>query len=169
MRMGTAALGSALFFVVAPGVVVGLVPWWLTGWDLRFDWPLPVRVVGLVLLVLGVAVLVPAFVRFVVEGLGTPSPVSPTERLVVGGWYRFVRNPMYVAVVAAIIGQALWLGQPTLLGYAVVVWVAVASFVRWYEEPHLIERFGAEYRAYRAAVRAWIPRRQPWTPPDRRP
>ena len=85
MRRGTAAIGSAVFFAAAPGVVVGLVPWWLTGWDLRLDWPLAVRVVGLVLLVLGVAGLVQAFVRFVVEGLGTPSPVAPTERLVVGG------------------------------------------------------------------------------------
>jgi protein-S-isoprenylcysteine O-methyltransferase Ste14 len=140
MRRGTAAIGSAVFFVAAPGVVVGLVPWWLTGWDLRFDWPLPIRVAGLVLLVLGVAGLVQAFVRFVIEGLGTPSPVAPTERLVVGGWYRYVRNPMYVAVVTAIVGQALWFGQPVLVGYAALVWAVVAAFVRWYEEPNLTRR-----------------------------
>jgi protein-S-isoprenylcysteine O-methyltransferase Ste14 len=167
MRRGTAAIGSAVFFAAAPGVVVGLVPWRLTGWDLRFDWPLALRVAGLVLLVLGVAGLVQAFVRFVVEGLGTPSPVAPTERLVVGGWYRYVRNPMYVAVVTAIVGQALWFGQPVLLGYAALVWAVVAAFVRWYEEPNLIRRFGDDYRAYRAAVPGWIPRLRPWDPRSR--
>jgi protein-S-isoprenylcysteine O-methyltransferase Ste14 len=167
MRRGTAAIGSAAFFVVAPGIVVGLLPWWLTGWELRFDWSLPVRVVGLLLVVAGVAVLVQSFARFVVEGLGTPSPVAPTERLVVGGWYRYVRNPMYVAVVAAIVGQGLWLGQPVLLGYAAVVWVVVATFVRGYEEPHLTRRFGDDYRAYRAAVPGWIPRLRPWDPGSR--
>lgn len=167
MRRGTAAIGSVVFFLVAPGLVVGLVPWWLTGWDLRLDWPLAVRIVGLVSLVAGVAVLVQAFVRFVVEGFGTPSPIAPTERLVVGGWYRYVRNPMYVAVVSAIIGQALWFGQPVLLAYAAVIWAAVAAFVRWYEEPHLLQQFGEDYRAYRAAVPGWIPRQRPWDPGSR--
>jgi protein-S-isoprenylcysteine O-methyltransferase Ste14 len=160
-------MGSAVFFVVAPGVVVGLVPWLLTGWDLRFDWPLAARVVGLVLVVAGVAVLVEAFARFVLEGLGTPSPVAPTERLVVGGWYRYVRNPMYVAVVSAIVGQGLWFGQAVLLGYAAVVWVVVAAFVRAYEEPHLTRQFGDDYRAYRAAVPGWIPRLRRWDPGSR--
>jgi protein-S-isoprenylcysteine O-methyltransferase Ste14 len=168
MRKATAAMGSAVFFVVAPGVVIGLIPWWLTGWNLRLDWPPAARISGLVLLVLGVAVLVEAFGRFVREGLGTPSPIAPTERLVVGGWYRYVRNPMYVAVVMAIVGQALWLGQPVLLGYSGFVWVVVAAFVRWYEEPHLIWRFGDDYRAYRGAVRGWIPHLRPWDPRSRR-
>ena len=119
------------------------------------------------LLVLGVAGLVQAFARFVVEGLGTPSPLAPTERLVVGGWYRYVRNPMYVAVVTAIVGQALWFGQPVLLGYAALVWAVVAAFVRWYEEPNLTRRFGDDYRVYRAAVPGWIPRLRPWDPRSR--
>jgi protein-S-isoprenylcysteine O-methyltransferase Ste14 len=162
MRRGSAAIGTLVFFLVAPGVVVGLVPWWLTGGNLRFDWPLVVRIAGLVLLVAGVAVLVQAFARFVVEGLGTPSPIAPTELLVVGGWYRYVRNPMYVAVVTAIVGQGLWFAQPVLLGYAALVWVVVAAFVRWYEEPHLLRQFGEAYRVYLAAVPGWIPRLRPW-------
>jgi len=68
-----------------------------------------------------------------------------------------------VAVVAAITGQALALGQPVLLGYAAVVWITVASFVRWYEEPALARRFGAQYEAYRRSVRAWWPRIRPRT------
>src|SRR5215510_3340913 len=144
MRKPTAAAGSALFFAVAPGVVAGLVPWWLTHWQVRG--PLahgaPLRVAGLIMLVLGAIVLIQAFARFVAEGHGTPAPVAPTERLVVGGLYRYVRNPMYLAVVAVIAGQGLALGQPVLLAYGAAVWVTVASFVRWYEEPTLARQFG---------------------------
>jgi protein-S-isoprenylcysteine O-methyltransferase Ste14 len=163
MRRPTAAAGSALFFAVAPGVVAGLVPWWLTGWRVRgplAHWA-PVRVAGLIMLTAGAAVLVLAFARFVAEGRGTPAPVAPTERLVTGGLYRHVRNPMYVAIVATITGQALVLGQPVLLGYAAAVWVTVASFVRWYEEPALAHQFGAQYQAYRRSVPAWWPRIRP--------
>jgi protein-S-isoprenylcysteine O-methyltransferase Ste14 len=124
----------------------------------------PLRVAGGVLIAAGVIVLVPAFVRFVTEGVGTPAPVAPTQRLVVGGLYRYVRNPMYLAVVATIVGQALALGQPALLGYAVVVGAAMAAFVHGYEEPTLAGQFGAQYQAYRRAVPAWWPRRRPWRP-----
>src|SRR5215213_5124132 len=110
------------------------------------------RPLGGVLLVAGVFALVRAFVRFVVEGLGTPAPVAAPERLVVGGAYRHVRNPMYVAVVGAIVGQALLLGRLGLLVYAGITWLVVAAFVRFYEEPALARRFGADYEAYRRAV-----------------
>ena len=103
-----------------------------------------------------------AFWRFAVEGLGTPAPVAPPERLVVGGLYRFVRNPMYAAVEAIILGQALLLGQLILFAYAAVFALAVAAFVHFYEEPTLRRQFGAEYETYRRAVPAWRPRRQPW-------
>ena len=165
MRRTTAAAGSALFFAIAPGVVAGLIPWWLTGWRVRgplAHWA-PVRVAGVIMLTAGAIVLAQAFVRFVAEGRGTPAPVAPTERLVTGGLYRHVRNPMYVAVVAVITGQALALGQPVLLGYAAAVWITVASFVRWYEEPALARQFGAQYEAYRRSVRAWWPRIRPRT------
>jgi protein-S-isoprenylcysteine O-methyltransferase Ste14 len=158
------ALGSMLFLLLAPGVVAGLVPWWLTGWQVHEPLPywLPLRVVGVLLLLAGVAVLLDAFARFVVEGLGTPAPVAPTKRLVVGGLYRYVRNPMYLAVAATIIGQALALGQLVLLAYAAAFAVAVAAFVRFYEEPTLRRQFGEQYEAYRRAVPAWLPRRRPW-------
>ena len=87
-------------------------------------------------------VLVYAFARFAVEGIGTPVPVAPTEQLVVGGLYRHVRNPKYLAVVAAIVGQAFVVGQPGLLAYAAAVWLACAAFGRWYGEPALTRRFG---------------------------
>ena len=107
-------------------------------------------------------VLVRAFARFVVEGRGTPAPIGPTERLVVGGDYRFVRNPMYLAVVSAVFGQAMIFGSVALLLYGAVVWAVMAAFVRWYEEPWLRERYGQEYDRYCAAVRAWLPRLRPY-------
>jgi len=164
VRKARAAAGSVVFLVLAPGVVAGLVPWWLTGWRVRQPLPywLPVSVGGSILLAAGVVVLLQAFARFVVEGLGTPAPVAPTERLVVGGLYRYVRNPMYLAVAATIVGQALALGQPILLVYGAAFAVAVAAFVHWYEEPTLRRQFGEEYEAYRRAVPAWWPRREPW-------
>jgi len=145
--------------------VAGLVPWLLTGWDTADPaWPWPVRVIGAVLLAGCAVVLVQAFVRFVREGRGTPAPVGPTERLVVGGLYRHVRNPMYVAVVGAIVGQALLLGRPVLLVYAALAGAGMALFVRGYEEPLLAARYGEQYRAYRRAVPGWLPRLRPWRP-----
>ena len=168
MNRTQAAIGSAIFFVLTPGTVAGLVPYWITGYRLPdltsiLSW---VRVVlGFALVAGGLAVLVTAFVRFVAEGRGTPAPIAPTEHLVVGGTYRYVRNPMYVAVVAIIVGQVLIFWSIGLMAYAVVIWSMTAAFVRWYEEPLLLARYGASYELYRTSVRAWIPRLRPWTEP----
>ena len=164
MRIPAAAAGSAVFFVLAPGTVAGLIPWSLTHWRIRG--PLahlaPMRVTGLLLLILGGIVVVQSFARFVIQGRGTPAPVAPTERLVTGGLYQHVRNPIYLAVVAAITGQALVQDQPVLLGYAAAIWVFFAAWVRWVEEPTLSDQFGAQYEAYRRGVPAWRPRIRPW-------
>lgn len=161
MTRARAAAGSLVFLALAPGVVAGVVPWLLTDWD-STDPPLALKLAGGLLIAAGVAVLLSAFARFVIEGIGTPAPVAPTEHLVVGGLYRYVRNPMYVAVAATIIGQAALLGRPALLLYAVAFMASVATFVHLYEEPVLTERFGDEYEAYRRGVPAWRPRLRPW-------
>jgi protein-S-isoprenylcysteine O-methyltransferase Ste14 len=161
MNRAGAWVGTTVFLFVAPGVVAGLVPWWLTGW-VAGSTNVALVVVGWLLVVTGAAALLASFVRFAVEGRGTPAPVAPTDALVVGGLYRYVRNPMYLAVVAVILGQALILARPVLLGYAALVLATTATFVRVYEEPTLAERYGAEYDAYRAAVRGWWPRLHPW-------
>lgn len=160
MRRAAAAAGSAAFFVLAPGVVAGAVPWWLTGWRFRDPLPYwaPLRLVGLALVLVGVAVLLWSFVQFVAEGIGTPAPVAPTQRLVVGGLYRYVRNPMYLAVLATIAGQGLILGQLVLLLYGGAVAAAFVAFVRGYEEPTLRRRYHAKYDSYRRAVPGWWPR-----------
>jgi protein-S-isoprenylcysteine O-methyltransferase Ste14 len=125
-RRGAAA-GSLTFVVAQPGLMCGLVPYWLTGGWESADSPLVLKLVGAALLAAGLGFLAHTVIRFAVEGLGTPSPVAPTEKLVVGGVYRYLRNPMYVAVIAVIFGQAAILGRPVLLVYAAIFWLVVAS------------------------------------------
>jgi len=159
-----AAAGSALFFLVAPVFVAGLVPRWLTGWKMSaplLGWT-GFRFVGVVLILAGTAVLVDAFARFVRHGRGTPAPPLPTEKLVMTGLYRHVRNPMYLGVLSAILGQALLLGSTGLFGYAAFVALAFHLFVVSYEEPTLRARFGARYDRYCSEVRRWWPRASPW-------
>jgi protein-S-isoprenylcysteine O-methyltransferase Ste14 len=164
MRRMSAVLGSALFFVLAPGTVAGLVPWWISRW--RFETPvigwLPLRVVGGLLVAAGVGALLDSFARFAIKGLGTPAPVFPTRHLVVTGLYRYVRNPMYVAVVAVIVGQGLILGNVRVLGYGVLVWLCFHLFVVAYEEPTLRATFGSEYEGFCGGVSRWIPRLSAW-------
>jgi len=156
-----------LFLVLVPGTTAVLIPWLLTGWHQRVPPPHSlIRLVGLGLIVVGAGILLSAFARFVLEGRGTPAPVAPTQQLVVGGLYRHVRNPMYLAVAATIVGQALFLGRLELLVYAAVFLGATAAFVHWYEEPTLRERYGNGYEAYRRAVPGWRPRLRAWTPAD---
>lgn len=165
MHRSHAAIGSAAFFVLGPGTVVGVVPWLMTGWEFRE--PLPywavAQLAGVMLIGVGLMPPAHAFIEFARAG-GTPMPITPTEHLVVSGFNRYVRNPMYVGLIWAIIGQALLFGRPVLLLYAAGMWAVTAAFVRWYEEPSLLRRFGAEYQAYRRAVPAYWPRLRPWTP-----
>ncbi len=164
-RRWGAVAGSLVFLVLVPGTVAGAIPFWMTGW--RVHPPLlglpALRLVGAVLALLGLASLVDSILRFALVGLGTPAPVAPPTRLVVSGQYRLVRNPMYVAVVAIVLGQGLLLGTVGLVSYAVVLWVFFEAFVLLYEEPALRARFGASYETYRRNVRRWWPRLQPWT------
>ena len=162
MRRSTAALGSTLFFAVAPSMVAGVIPWWITRW--RVLHPLPLRYAAWIPIAAGAAILIHSFARFVMEGAGTPAPIAPTERLVVGGLYRHVRNPMYVGVLAAILGQAYLFGDPRLIIYGAAIGAAFVLFVAFYEEPTLRARYGEEYEAYRRAVPGWFPRLRPWRP-----
>ena len=110
----------------------------------------------------GLAGLLDCFARFALEGRGTPSPVEQTETLVVSGLYRFVRNPMYVCVLAIVSGQALLFGKAWLLLYAGVLLIAFHLFVTFYEEPNLRRRFGTPYETYCLHVSRWRPRLRSW-------
>ena len=164
LRQVFALLGTVLFLFLAPGFVAGLVPWWITRW--RAEPPFlgfpPIRVLGILLIGLGVPPLLDSFARFAVQGVGTPAPVFPTRYLVVEGLYRYVRNPMYLAVVSVILGQALILGNVRLLQYAALVWLGFHLFVLVYEEPTLRDSFGVEYEAFCSNVPRWLPRSKPW-------
>jgi len=153
-----------VFFLVAPGAIVGLVPYLLSRW--RIQPPLlgvpAARIVGGIVLAIGVAGLVECFGRFALKGHGTPAPIAPPENLVVSGLYRHIRNPIYVALLCAIVGQALLLGSVILLEYAGVVWLLFHAFVVGYEEPTLRQQFGSSYAAYQANVPRWWPRLTPW-------
>jgi protein-S-isoprenylcysteine O-methyltransferase Ste14 len=170
MRRLPAAVGSAVFFVVAPGTVVGLVPWLITGWEIPESSPggRIAAVVGALLIVVGLVPAVDAFVHFAKAG-GTPAPIAPTERLVVTGFNRYVRNPMYVGLLIAIVGQALLFGSFWLLLYAAGGWIVTATFAHWYEEPTLAKQYGDQYDEYRRNVPGWIPRWRPCTAVDERP
>lgn len=167
MRRSLAVLGSAVFLVLAPGIVAGLAPWWISrrrADAVSLGWPL--RGLGVLLIIAGASVLLDSFARFALEGLGTPAPVFPTKQLVVTGLYRHVRNPMYVAVVAVILGQSLLLGNVRVLGYGALVWLGFHLFVLVYEEPTLRGAYGSEYEEFCANVPRWIPRISAWRRPD---
>jgi protein-S-isoprenylcysteine O-methyltransferase Ste14 len=162
MRSTTqATAGSVAFFLAGPCLEAGVGPWLLVavaGSDLD-SWPLALRVAGALLIAGGIAVLADVFARFVGEGRGTPSPAAPTSALLVGGAYRWVRHPMYVATATVIVGEALAFAQPILLLGAAAYATAMAILVAAVEEPRLARRFGASHEAYRRAVPGWLPRR----------
>jgi protein-S-isoprenylcysteine O-methyltransferase Ste14 len=160
-----AAIGTAAF-AVAPATAAGLVPWLLTRWEVASPVPggVPAQITGALLVSAGAAVIANSFVHFAVEGIGTPAPFAPPKKLVVGGLYRYVRNPMYVSIAAAVAGQGLLLGQPKLFVALGIGAVPVVAFVRLYEEPALTRKFGAAYEQYRHNVPRWLPRLTPWRP-----
>lgn len=162
-RRSLALLGTVLF-LVAPATVAGLVPFWLSHWRVQppFFGIFALRVAGAILLAAGLAVLLDSYARLALQGLGTPAPVFPTSRLVVTGLYHYVRNPIYVALVSAIIGQALVLGSAPVLAYGVCVWLAFHVLVVVHEEPGLRKRFGGQFDIFRAHVPRWLPRVRPW-------
>ena len=156
-----ALFGTALAAVIFIGGVLVYVPYILSRWRvappfLGFE---PVRWVGATAIALAVPVLGGFLVRFVREGHGTPMPLAPPQRLVTGGVFRYVRNPGYLAALAAIVGQGLVFGSTSVLIYAAGMAIAFHLFVVLVEEPALSRTFGPDYAAYCRQVRRWLPRR----------
>ncbi len=140
-----------------------LLPSWL-GFQVEAATGAPWRWIGVVPSILGFAVALRCVWDFGRTGHGTPVPIAPPKRLVVVGFYRYVRNPMYVGFLAGWVGLWIVFGRADLAVIAVVCLVAlgVHLFVMFYEEPHLRKIFGAEYEEYCKNVRRWIPRMKPW-------
>lgn len=149
-------LKNLLFTVVVPGTVAVYVPL-----SLAAGRPLGSGVWLLAALVLfgaGGGIYAWCVWDFASFGLGTPAPIDAPRRLVVRGLYRYSRNPMYVGVLAVILGQAaLWRASGILL-WGLGVGVCFQLFVVLYEEPHLARTFGTSYEQYRARVGRWLPR-----------
>lgn len=164
MNRTEALIGSAAFFLIAPGAVAGLIPWLITHWRFGEGATTGVSITGGVMIALALALLIECFLRFALKGSGTPAPVAPTKELVVSGFYARVRNPMYVAVTTLIFGQALLFASADLIAYGITIWFAFLLFVIYYEEPRLRREFPETYPAYFQNVPRWIPRLTRWKP-----
>ncbi|MGQ0532744.1 MAG: methyltransferase family protein [Caulobacteraceae bacterium] len=164
MSRTEALIGSAAFFLIAPGTIAGLGPWLITHWRVGEGATRDVSIAGGVLIALALALLIECFLRFALKGYGTPAPIAPTKELVTSGFYARVRNPMYVAVTTLIFGQALLFASAALIAYGIVVWFGFLLFVLYYEEPRLKHEFPDSYPVYFENVPRWRPRLVPWKP-----
>ncbi len=151
------AIKSLLFLIVAPGMVAGYIPLALLrrGPQIEtgiFDY------LAFPLWAMGGIILLWSFMNFMIQGRGTPAPIDPPKELVVVGFYRYVRNPMYVGIFLILLGHFLWFKSVWLLVYLVIAFLIVHLFVILYEEPTLKGKFGAAYEEYLKRVPRWIPR-----------
>jgi protein-S-isoprenylcysteine O-methyltransferase Ste14 len=152
------ALKTLIFTILVPGTVAGIIPWLLlkgAGGPVLLVPSL--WMVGLLPLLLGMGLYFWCAGAFTFVGKGTPAPIDAPRILVIQGAYRWVRNPMYVAVLATVIGQAILFHSFLLAGYALLLWVIFHTFVVFVEEPSLRHQFGASYETYLHAVPRWLP------------
>lgn len=157
-KLRAAAGGAGFILFGGPTIVALLVPWLLTRWDADPQ-TLALKMLGVLVLLAGGALLLETTTRFALHGRGTPAPWAPPERFVERGSYRFVRSPMYLGVLLLVVGQGLLLGRAVLYAWAVAAWLIFTGFLVFYEEPQLRDRFGASYEDYRRRVRRWLPTR----------
>ena len=154
------ALKTLLWSVFVPGTLTILVPYLLLSSELElFPLRLSVfRFAGLVPIASGALLYLWCAWDFTFTGKGTPAPFDPPKEIVVRGLYRYVRNPMYVAALLALAGEAILFESALLLVYAAIVFAFFHVWVVFYEEPTLRRKFGASYEKYCAEVGRWIPR-----------
>ena len=140
------ALKTLIFSILVPGTVAFVIPWLLLQqpWGLVFLLP-SAWLVGFLPLLLGVGLYLWCAGAFTFLGKGTPAPIDAPKFLVIQGPYHWVRNPMYIAVLSMVIGQAILFRSFLLAGYALLVWAVVHLFVVFVEEPSLRYQFGENY------------------------
>jgi protein-S-isoprenylcysteine O-methyltransferase Ste14 len=154
---------SLLFIVFGgPGFVLVYIPYWLTRFRVPVGEPLWQIVLAAALIAAGTAPLFESMKRFVIVGRGTLVPAVPTERLVVSGFYRRMRNPMYTGLLVVLVGEAILFESRDLVLYIAAIWLGTHLFVCFYEEPTLTRRYGVEYLRFKKHVPRWIPRLRPW-------
>lgn len=150
-------LNTILFTIVVPGTVAGYIPYLLAD---RFAHRAngPLEWLGIAAMALGAAIYFRCAWEFAVRGLGTPAPIAPTKFLVTTALHRYVRNPMYLGVALAILGEAILFRSAHVALYAAIMLTVAHIFVVSYEEPTLKRQFGESYQQYRRTVPRWIPR-----------
>ena len=150
-------LNTAIFTVLVPGTVAILIPRWLLGGFVApangvLTW------LGAILFCVGATIYFRCAWEFAVRGLGTPAPIAPTKFLVTTALHRYVRNPMYLGVALAIVGEAALFCSLHVLLYAAIMLTIAHTFIVLYEEPTLRRQFGESYEEYRRTVPRWIPK-----------
>jgi len=150
-------LNTVLFTIFVPGTVAILIPRWLMG---GFTWPKggATAWLGGAVFVIGSLIYLRCAWEFAVRGSGTPAPIAPTKFLVTTALHRYVRNPMYLGVALAIVGEGVVFRSVHVLVYAAVMLTIAHIFVVLYEEPTLRRQFGESYEEYQRSVPRWIPR-----------
>ena len=150
---------SAFFVLLGPGTALAWGPLAIvSSTKARFDLG-AARWAGLLPLITGILALLSCIWEFAKQGRGTLAPIDEPRFVVRGGLYRWVRNPMYVSVITAFVGEIILFQPPWLILWAAVFTTAFSVFVVVYEEPHLSSRFGESYEQYRRSVPRWVPRR----------
>ena len=153
------ALKTLIFSILVPGTVAGVVPWLLLQGSGGAVLLLPsIWMVGFLPLLLGVGLYLWCAAAFTFIGKGTPAPIDAPKVLVIQGPYHWVRNPMYIAVLSVVIGEAILFRSFLLVGYALLVGLVVHMFVVFVEEPSLRRQFGGSYETYLSTVPRWLPR-----------
>jgi protein-S-isoprenylcysteine O-methyltransferase Ste14 len=157
-------LRALLAFILLPGIFAFLLPPLIGIYD---PWGKGVMPVGMVIMAVGLFLLMWCVRDFYVSGRGTLAPWYPPEHLVVVGLYRYVRNPMYIAVLILVTGWSIYLLSPIVACYTLVLAIRFHIRVITREEPWLAAQFGSEWIAYAAEVSRWRPRFVPWGRPSK--
>ena len=152
-------LRNLFFTIIHPGLVTGLIPYWILGrkWGEQFSLSFHFyQYLGIIFFSLGLVVLLNCIIRFALAGHGTLSPIDPTKKLVTSGLYRYTRNPMYLGVLMILIGETLFFKSYHLGIYLLIIALIFNLFILAVEEPRLRKDFADEYRNYCSKVRRWL-------------
>ena len=157
--MTSLLLRNLLFTILQPGVVAGLIPYFLVREQIKTTLAVPIQLyhwIGIALIVSGALILLICIFDFARHGKGTLSPADPTKKLVVKGFYRYSRNPVYLAVMLILLGETIFMKSLKLGIYMSFVLAAFLLFIILFEEPRLYKTFGQDYAKYKERVGRWL-------------
>lgn len=155
-----------MVIVVIPLVLITLTGSINLGWGLSPELAIAVVIIGILIALLGIMLIYQTIRMFATIGEGTLAPWDPTQKLIVTGIYRYVRNPMISGVFCVLLGEGIVLGSSPIIIWAIIFIVINMIYMPLSEEPGLVRRFGEDYELYRKNVPRWIPRLRPWEQPS---